>query len=192
SAIAQGATVPSTEKLAQSQVVAMATDAVSTTREDSLEGAIADNSLTSLSEVCFEGICTETFYTDLSLQASNSGERLYALTIMTEFAFGGAMEESEWEIGEHPTQVLCSTTRPMVIELASLSDPYSVHHISGGSPNTYSSTSLQELDALYWDVCHDLKDANTNDVRRLAGRLGYDLNREARTTEQDFLELIER
>ncbi|MGB2923708.1 MAG: hypothetical protein WBB82_00225, partial [Limnothrix sp.] len=41
SAIAQGATVPSTEKLAQSQVVAMATDAVSTTREDSLEGAIA-------------------------------------------------------------------------------------------------------------------------------------------------------
>ncbi|NJN72675.1 MAG: hypothetical protein HC799_07615 [Limnothrix sp. RL_2_0] len=165
------------------------TEEVQMMRNEAIETAIAEGNITSLTGYCYQGACNETFYTFVSLEKELDGERLYDLEVLTEVSSQDNPTEGHWEISPNSTKVLCSTERPMIIN--KVAGQYEIHHISGGSPQVYAFAGVQEQDALYWEICHDLKDASADEIRQMADMYGYDMKRESRNVQTDFIELFE-
>ncbi|MGB2926768.1 MAG: hypothetical protein WBB82_15825 [Limnothrix sp.] len=164
------------------------TDEVQMMRGEAIETAIIDGNITSLTGYCYQGACDETFYTFVSLVKTVGDERLYDLEVLTKVSPQDDPTNVRWQTNSNSTKVLCSTERPMIINK---SDQYEIHHISGGAPQVYAFAGVQEQDALYWEICHDLKDASADEIRQMADMYGYDPNRESRNTRTEFIELFE-
>ncbi|AFY37172.1 hypothetical protein Lepto7376_0775 [[Leptolyngbya] sp. PCC 7376] len=176
------------EQPAETTPITMEIDEVGMMRDEALKTAISDNNLTPLTDYCYEGFCTEIFYTFVSLERTVREERLYDLEVVKKVFPEDDPAALRWETNLNPTKVLCSTERPLVIEK---SGEYFLHHISGGSPQISAATGLEESDALYWDICHDLQNPDSAEIRAQAEQLGYDLEREPSGNRSSFIELFE-
>lgn len=157
-------------------------------RLEALEVAIVEENFTPLTSYCRMGECIESYYTFTYLQQESQDERLYETEVLV---YRSGIDESigRWEFAPAPTQVLCSSDRPMVVSFDG--EEYLLTHLSPGNPPPGYQT---ESDALYWAICHQIKVTKLpdNEFRtELARQLGYDLNREPNQTRQNFIELIE-
>lgn len=164
-------------------------DEVEMMRTEALETAIADKNFTPLISYCRMGECVESYYTFTRLKREARGERLYQTEVLVYHSLMGKPTEGKWVWMKAPTQVLCSTERPMAIDFDG--NEYIIDRLS---PGNYPPGFQREADALYWAICHDtsVTDLDKNQSReQQAIQLGYDLNREASQTRQDFIELIE-
>ena len=158
-------------------------------RTEALETAIAEENFTPLISYCRMGECVESYYTFTRLKREARGERLYQTEVLVYHSLMGKPTEGKWVWMKAPTQVLCSTERPMAINFDGTE--YIIDRLS---PGNYPPGFQREADALYWAICHDtsVTDLDKNQSReQQAIQLGYDLNREASQTRQDFIELIE-
>jgi len=158
-------------------------------RTEALETAIAEENFTPLISYCRMGECVESYYTFTRLKREARGEKLYQTEVLVYHSVMGKPTEGKWVWMKAPTQVLCSTERPMAINFDGTE--YIIDRLS---PGNYPPGFQREADALYWAICHDtsVTDLDKNQSReQQAIQLGYDLNREAEQTRQDFIELIE-
>ena len=164
-------------------------DEVEMMRREALETAIADKNFTPLISYCRMGECINSYYTFDFLEREARGEKLYQAELLIYRWSGTEPTAGEWVTQKAPTQVLCSTERPMTIDFDG--NEYIVNHLSpGNKPGSFQA----ESDALYWAICHDTTGADLDRDKfreQQAIQLGYDLNREATQTRQDFIELIE-
>lgn len=158
-------------------------------RMEALEVAIVEENFTPLTSSCRMGECMESYYTFTNLQQESQDERLYTTEVLLyRSGMSAPIPTGEWIFSPAPTQVLCSSDRPMVINFDG--EEYILTHLSPGNQPPGFQT---ESDALYWAICHEIQVTElTNELRsELARQWGYDLNREPNQTRQNFIELIE-
>lgn len=157
-------------------------------RFEALETAISDENLTPLTSSCRMGECIETYYTFTYLDQEINGERLYETEVIT-YKLPIGETSGRWILQDAPTQVLCSTQRPMVIFVEG--NEYRINNIS---PGTEPGGAFMESDALYWTICHDInitESANNQSRSDQAMELGYSLDLRASQTKQSFLNLMD-
>ncbi|MBK4729729.1 hypothetical protein JJD41_07580 [Oxynema sp. CENA135] len=175
---------------------AIADEEVKQMRQEALEAAVFNGETASLPGTGYcrnSGECTESYYLRRVLSAEAGDERLYSTETMTRlFQMSdpdpnpSGLPPGEWSFGWGETMVLCSSDRPMTIDITR-EGTYLMNAIDPSNPQTYIFGGVRDVDALYWQFCHDRPIQAGEDLTEIARQLGYGPELEARTTEVEAL-----
>ena len=167
-------------------------------RYDALETSIFNEELTSLPGTAYcqpSGECSESYYTWAVLSAQEGDERLYSTNRITSVfdqddpdINASGLPPGRWMMQGAETQILCSIDRPMTIDITE-EGRYLINYIDPSNPRDYIFGGVWEIDALYWDICHDRAIQANENMTDVARQLGYKSELEARETEVEVLNL---
>ncbi|MGD1929066.1 MAG: hypothetical protein ACFB12_09150 [Leptolyngbyaceae cyanobacterium] len=159
--------------VAQTNAPATATD---------VEIADSSSALIGYTSICEEGPCGQYYHTTPILIGQSGVEQLFTVGLISESITGERLS------GPAPTQVMCSTERPMVIKDSGAE--YVIFHMA---PHQITSDEDMNVTSLYWSVCHDTQaDALSPDAMTQKARtLGYSLDRTFNVVYTPFFEPFE-
>ena len=159
--------------VAQTNAPATATD---------VEIADSSSALIGYTSICEEGPCGQYYHTTPILIGQSGVEQLFTVGLISESITGERLS------GPAPTQVMCSTERPMVIKDSGAE--YVIFHMA---PHQITSDEDMNVTSLYWSVCHDTQaDALSPDAMTQQARtLGYSLDRTFNVVYTPFFEPFE-
>ena len=159
--------------VAQTNAPATATD---------VEIADSSSALISYTSICEEGPCGQSYHTTRTLIGQSDVEQLFTVDLISESSTGERLS------GPAPTQVMCSTERPMVIK--EIDAEYVIFHMA---PHQITSDEDMNVTSLYWSVCHNTQaDAlSPDEMTQQARTLGYSLDHTFNVVYTSFFEPFE-
>ena len=159
--------------VAQTNAPATATD---------VEIADSSSALISYTSICEEGPCGQSYHTTPTLIGQSGVEQLFTVDLISESSTGKRLS------GPAPTQVMCSTERPMVIK--EIDAEYVIFHMA---PHQITSDEDMNVTSLYWSICHNTQaDAlSPDEMTQQARTLGYSLDRTFNVVYTSFFEPFE-
>ncbi|MEL6402035.1 MAG: hypothetical protein AAFO87_01620 [Cyanobacteria bacterium J06607_6] len=150
--------------------------------ETDVEIADSSSALIGYTSICEEGPCSQFYHTTPTLMGQSGVEQLFTVDLVSESSTGERLS------GPAPTQVMCSTERPMVIK--EIDAEYVIFHMA---PHQITSDEDMNVTSLYWSVCHDTQaDAlSPDEMTQQARTLGYSLDRTFNVVYTPFFEPFE-